>query len=137
MQKGIAIVLKLRKSRVSPAPLECPLTECMSLLGGAWTPDVIWSLSSGARRFGELRADIPVISAKVLSARLQKLAEKGVVERRVMPTSPPSVEYSLTPLGEELIPAINAIVSIGRRLKTLAKHRRQNSRTRTRPAALR
>jgi DNA-binding HxlR family transcriptional regulator len=130
LQEGIAIVLKLRKSKVSPAPLECPLTECMSLLGGAWTPDVIWSLSSGARRFGELRADIPVISAKVLSARLQKLAEKGVVERRVMPTSPPSVEYSLTPLGEELIPAINAIVSIGQRLKVRATRQRRIARPR-------
>ena len=100
----------------------------MSLLGGAWTPDVVWSLSSGARRFGELRADIPVISAKVLSARLRKLAEKGVVERRVMPTSPPSVEYSLTPLGEELIPAINAIVSIGQRLKVRARQGRNYAR---------
>jgi DNA-binding HxlR family transcriptional regulator len=118
-------VLKLRKSRVAPPPLECPLTECMSLLGGAWTPDVIWSLSKGARRFGELRADIPVISAKVLSARLRNLADKGVVERHVMPTSPPSVEYSLTPLGEELIPAINAIVSIGRRLKARSKRGRR------------
>ncbi len=123
-------MLKLRKSKVSPAPLECPLTECMSLLGGAWTPDVIWSLSSGPRRFGELRADIPVISAKVMSARLQKLAAKGVVERRVMPTSPPSVEYSLTPLGEELIPAINAIVSIGRRLKVRGRPERPKARAR-------
>lgn len=123
-------MLKVRKSKVSPAPLECPMTECMSLLGGVWTPDVIWSLSSGPRRFGELRADIPVISAKVLSARLRKLAEKGVIERRVVPTSPPSVEYSLTPLGEELIPAINAIVSIGRRLQTRGRPDRPTPRGR-------
>ncbi|MFN3349255.1 winged helix-turn-helix transcriptional regulator [Pseudorhodoplanes sp.] len=128
-------MLKLRKSKVSPPPLACPMTECMALLGGAWTPDVIWSLSGGPRRFGELRADIPVISSKVLSARLQKLAEKGVIERRVMPTSPPSVEYSLTPLGEELIPAINAIVSIGRRL--LARTKRERPELRRRQAARR
>lgn len=111
------MALKMRKSRVTPGPHGCPLTECMGLLGGAWTPNVIWCLSGGARRFSELRADIPVISAKVLSGRLRDLADKGVVERQVMPTSPPSVEYRLTSLGEELVPAIRTIVSIGERLK--------------------
>lgn len=109
--------LKLRKSKVSPPVSACPLTGCMALLGGAWTPNVIWYLGGGPRRFGELRADIPAISAKVLSARLRKLEEKGVVTRKVMPTSPPSVEYSLTLLGRELIPAIDAIVDVGHRLK--------------------
>lgn len=109
--------LKLRKNRAVPPPPSCPLTECMALLGGAWTPNVIWYLSGGPRRFGELRRDIPPISAKMLSARLRELAAKGVVTRAVAPTSPPSVEYSLTPLGHELMPAINAIVDIGLRLK--------------------
>lgn len=89
----------------------------MALLGGAWTPNVIWHLSSGPRRFSELRLDIPPVSAKMLSARLKELEEKGLVERRVQPTSPPSVEYSLTEFGEELLPAIRAIVEVGRRLK--------------------
>jgi DNA-binding HxlR family transcriptional regulator len=57
------------------------------------------------------------VSAKVLSARLRELEGKGVITRRVMPTSPPSVEYSLTDLGRELIPAINAIVGVGLKLK--------------------
>ena len=89
----------------------------MSLLGGAWTPNVIWFLSGGPRRFGELRHDIPRISAKVLSARLRLLESQGVITRRVMPTSPPSVEYTLTELGQELIPAIKAIVEVGLKLK--------------------
>jgi DNA-binding HxlR family transcriptional regulator len=89
----------------------------MAFLRGAWTPNVIWYLSGGARRFGELRADIPRISAKVLSARLRQLEEKGVVCRQVMPTSPPSAEYSLTELGSELVPAIAAIVRVGQKLK--------------------
>ncbi len=78
---------------------------------------MIWYLSGGPRRFGELRADIPRISAKVLSARLRTLAHKGVLRRRVLPTSPPAAEYELTELGRELIPAINAIVRVGARLK--------------------
>jgi DNA-binding HxlR family transcriptional regulator len=111
------MALKRRKSRAPAPPPSCPLTECMALLGGAWTPNVIWYLGGGPRRFGELRADIPKISAKMLSARLRALEAKGVLRRQVVPTSPPSAEYSLTPLGRELLPAIDAIVAIGLKLK--------------------
>ena len=107
--------LRMRKTKV--APPECPLTECMALIGGAWTPNVIWYLSANDRRFSELRRDIPAVSAKVLSARLRELESKGVITRNVMPTSPPSVEYSLTDLGRELVPAIAAIMQVGVRLK--------------------
>lgn len=111
--------LKIRKSAVREPPPTCPLTECMKLLGGAWTPNLIWFLSKGPRRFGELRADIPRISAKVLSDRLRSLEGRGLLHRHVMPTSPPSVEYSLSELGSELIPVIHAIVRVGKKLKTM------------------
>lgn len=109
--------LKVRKSKVPPPLQGCPLGECMSLLGGAWTPNIVWYLSAGPRRFGELRTDVPAISAKVLTARLRDLERKGVVTRRVMQTSPPSVEYALTDLGAELKPVISAILEVGHKLK--------------------
>jgi DNA-binding HxlR family transcriptional regulator len=111
------VSLKVRRNK-APRPLpSCPLTECMALLGGAWTPNVIWYLSAGPRRFMELRVDMPGISAKVLSTRLRELQEKDVVRRKVMPTRPPSVEYALTELGRELMPAIASIVDVGHKLK--------------------
>ncbi len=109
--------LKIRKSKSPPPPLDCPLTECLSVIGGAWTPNIIWHLSGGPRRFSELKVDIPPISPKMLAARLKELEGKGVVVRAVKPTSPPSVEYSLTALGRELLPAIEAIVAVGQKLK--------------------
>jgi DNA-binding HxlR family transcriptional regulator len=112
-----SLSLKVRKNKASPPMPACPLTECMSLLGGAWTPNVIWYLSAGPRRFMELRTDMPAISAKVLSIRLRELQKNGVITRRVMPTTPPSVEYALTGLGQELMPAIKAIVEVGHKLK--------------------
>lgn len=108
--------LRMRKNKVAEPPL-CPLSECMRLLRGAWAPNVIWYLSNEPRRFGELRVDIPRVSARVLSARLRELEAKGVVVRTVVATTPPSVEYSLTELGRELVPAIEAIVNVGRKLK--------------------
>ncbi len=112
------MALKQRR-QVAPPP-GCPMSACMSLLGGAWTPELIWNLSDGPRRFSELRRASPVISAKVLSARLKDLAERGVLSRAVLATTPPSVEYALTDLGEELIPAIRAIVEVGSKLNLRA-----------------
>ncbi|UXI69974.1 winged helix-turn-helix transcriptional regulator [Tahibacter amnicola] len=109
--------LRLRKNRSAPLPPSCPLTECMALIGGAWTPNILWHLEAGPRRFGELRVDIPKVSAKVLSARLRHMAEIGIISRAVIASSPPSVEYSLTDLGEQLLPAIRALVDVGNKLK--------------------
>ena len=106
-----------RPSKVEGPPEPCALTTCMAFLGGAWTPDILWYLSEGPRRFNELRGDIGGVSAKVLSQRLQRLHQDGIVDRRVMDTAPPTVEYELTDLGRELIPAVEAIVSVGHRLK--------------------
>lgn len=107
----------MRKNRVAPPPAECPLTECMRVIGGAWKPHIIWYLRDAPRRFSELRRDAKGISAKVLSARLVELERMGVISRHVMPTSPPTVEYALTDLGRELQPLIAAIVDVGHRLK--------------------
>ncbi|PYD04325.1 transcriptional regulator [Pseudomonas syringae pv. maculicola] len=109
--------LKMRKSKVNHPVPECAVAACMWLLGGVWTPNLLWSLSGGPRRFGELRVDIPGISAKMLSVRLKEMEEKGVVVRTVLATSPPSAEYSLSELGLELLPAIEAIAKIGYRLR--------------------
>ena len=106
-----------RKNRVAP-PI-CPLVTCMRVLGGAWTPNVLWYLREAPRRFSELKSDLQGVSAKTLSVRLRKLEQDGVVRREVKPTSPPTVEYRLTPLGNRLIPAIEAIVEVGNELKRL------------------
>lgn len=108
--------MALKSRKKVPPPPGCPMSACMSLLGGVWTPEIIWNLSEGPRRFSELRRAMPAISAKVLSARLKDLDERGVLSRAVLATTPPSVEYALTDLGQELIPAIRAIVAVGSKL---------------------
>lgn len=114
---AIFVVLRMRKGVDASSETRCPVSTCMVLLGGAWTPKLIWHLQAGARRFSELEADMRPISAKMLSRRLKELERKGVLVRQVMPTTPPSVEYSLTGLGLELVPAIEAIAHVGFKLK--------------------
>lgn len=78
---------------------------------------MIWHLQGGPRRFSELQTYMAPISAKVLSQRLKELEAKHVVRREVLNTTPPSVEYSLTELGRELVPAIEAIAHVGFKLR--------------------
>ncbi|MFP2956341.1 winged helix-turn-helix transcriptional regulator [Myxococcus sp. 1LA] len=107
------------------------MTECMRLLGGVWAANIVWKLSGEPRRFSELRADIPKISAKVLTAKLRALEENEVITRTVIASSPPSVEYALTDLGRELLPVIDTIVEVGKRLVRKQQARAEGSRGRT------
>ena len=110
-------MVKRRKSNVPPPPSECPLSQCMGVLASAWTAHVIWYLREGERCFTELQTDIAGVSAKVLTNCLRKLEREGVIERFSRPTSPPTVWYVLTPVGQELCVALVNVVAIAQRLK--------------------
>lgn len=68
-----------------------------------WGVLVLSSLSDGTRRWGVLRREVDGISEKMLASTLRTLAEDGLVHRESFPTVPPHVEYSLTPLGRDLM----------------------------------
>jgi DNA-binding HxlR family transcriptional regulator len=109
-------MVKRRKTQVAPPPSGCPLSECMRLLSCAWTADVIWYLGEGERCFTELQVDIAGVSAKMLTSRLRSLERNRVVQRHSRPTSPPTVWYSLTPVGQELSVALRRMVEVAQRL---------------------
>ncbi|MBM3787965.1 MAG: helix-turn-helix transcriptional regulator [Acidobacteria bacterium] len=92
----------------------------MSLLSGAWSPELLWYLRGGERCFSELQQDLRGVSAKVLTNRLRKLEREGVLLRCPKATSPPTVWYALTPVGQELAGALGVMVEIAHR----AKHHR-------------
>ena len=105
-----------RKSKAPPPPFatpECPLASCLGYLRGAWTPSLLWFLQAGPRRFNELRGDLRSVSAKVLAAHLRRLESAGLVHRERRPTSPATVEYSLTELGRQLTPALELLLRVG------------------------
>jgi DNA-binding HxlR family transcriptional regulator len=106
-------MIRHRPNKSGPVPAGCPLESSLKLLSGAWTPQILWYLRSEPRRFGDLKRDLGRISAKVLTTRLRELERRGVLARAVMPSSPPTVEYSLTPLGHKLNPVLKAIADVG------------------------
>jgi len=89
----------------------------MRVLTGAWTAHVIWYLREGERCFTELQMDIGKISAKMLTNRLRKLEREGIIARSTKSTSPPTVWYGLTPVGQELCGALVNVIDVAQRLK--------------------
>ena len=89
----------------------------MRLLAGAWTAHVIWYLRGGERCFTELQMDIGRVSAKILTNCLRKLEREGIITRSTKPTSPPTVWYCLTPVGQELCGALVNLIDVAQRVK--------------------
>ena len=90
----------------------------MRLLGGAWTAHVIWYLREGERCFTELQLDIGKVSPKMLSSCLRKLEQEGIISRWTKKTtSPPTVCYGLTPVGQELCDAVVNVIDVAQRVK--------------------
>ena len=76
-----------------------------------WGVLVLSSLSDGTRRWGELRREVDGISEKMLASTLRTLADDGLVHRESFPAVPPHVEYSLTPLGVDLMERMLPLVA--------------------------
>ncbi|MDQ0112273.1 winged helix-turn-helix transcriptional regulator [Paenibacillus harenae] len=85
-----------------PVQIECNIEKTLDVIGGKWAFLVLRELFCGTRRFGELQRMIPSVSPRALTTTLRHLEEKGVLERKVFPTVPVTVEYTLTPKGEDL-----------------------------------
>ena len=85
----------------------CPhFHDAIELIGKRWTGAIVFALTEGPLRFGELGRAVPGLSDRLLSRRLRELEREGLVERRVEEGSPVRVTYSLTEAGSELRPAI-------------------------------
>jgi DNA-binding HxlR family transcriptional regulator len=87
----------------------CPTRKVLDWIGDKWTVLIIGILASGTMRFSKLRGCIGGISQKMLAQTLRNLERDGLVTRTVYPEVPPRVEYTLTPLGETLVPHIVAL----------------------------
>src|SRR5262245_21936302 len=102
-------VLRAREPEVLTAL--CPTRVVLDHVTSKWGVLVLAALADGTRRWGELRRDVDGISEKMLASTLRTFEADGLVERRAYPEVPPRVEYSLTPLGEELAEAIAPLLT--------------------------
>ena len=92
---------------------ECPVTFTMSKIGGKWKPIILFLITQGVNRFGILQRGIDGVSKQMLTKQLRELEADGILSRKIFAEIPPRVEYSLTELGESLLPIIGSMKSWG------------------------
>ena len=87
----------------------CGTAHALDLIGERWALLVMRELMLGPKRFSDLKADLPGISANVLTQRLEGLEEAGLLVRRKLPPPASAQVYELTPWGQEAEPIIQSL----------------------------
>ena len=87
----------------------CPTRQVLGRIADKWTMLVVLALGGGTLRFSQLRSRIRGVTQKMLTQTLRGLERDGLVSRKVHPTVPVTVEYTLTPLGHSLGEAVSVI----------------------------
>ncbi|WP_259070854.1 winged helix-turn-helix transcriptional regulator [Mucilaginibacter sp. X4EP1] len=89
---------------------DCPVRNVLDRVGDKWSILIISILGEcGTLRFNELNSLIGNISQKMLTVTLKTLEADGLIARKMYPQIPPKVEYSLTLMGQSLLPAIDGL----------------------------
>ena len=96
-----------RCRKCQPVPEE--VRRAADLLERRWLLSILFAALGGALRFNEFVDSIEGISPRMLTERLRDLEEAKLVERTVVPSTPPFVEYRLTAKGRQLAPVIEAL----------------------------
>lgn len=86
-----------------------PVELALDVIGGKWKMPILWRLKDRVWRYGELKRSMGKVTHKMLAQQLKELETAGLIRRKVYPTVPPKVEYSLTPQGRKVIPVIKKI----------------------------
>ncbi|MHB1243982.1 MAG: winged helix-turn-helix transcriptional regulator [Gaiellaceae bacterium] len=103
----------MRCRSCKPVPEE--VRRAAGLLERRWVVSILWASSEGAVRFNELKQAVGAIPPRTLAQRLVELEAAGVLERRVLDTRPPRVEYRLTEDGLRLKLVVDAISAFAAR----------------------
>lgn len=88
--------------KLNPSDHYCPAEAAIEIIGGKWKCQILHTLQTGTKRYGELRRAMPDITQRVLTRKLRELEEHGVIQRKVYAQVPPRTEYSLTEKGKSL-----------------------------------
>jgi DNA-binding HxlR family transcriptional regulator len=87
----------------------CPSRQVLARISDKWVTLILVALAGGPQRYSDLSRTIAGVSQKMLTQTLRTLERDGLVTRTVTASVPARVDYQLTPLGEGLMPAVNAI----------------------------
>ena len=89
----------------------CPIRNVLARFSGKWSILILCVLAENEKtRFNEISKAIPDISSKVLTDTLKNLETDNLIIRHYYGEIPPRVEYSLSPLGQSLIPKLRELI---------------------------
>jgi len=106
-------VARVPETRIYESQAVCPVARTLDIVGDRWTILVLRDLFRGRGRFSVLLESLKGISANLLSDRLKKLEENGMIERVFYSDHPPRAEYRLTEKGRAFIPILVAMRDYG------------------------
>lgn len=86
----------------------------MEVISGTWKSCIIFELSDGAKCPSKLHKLFPEANARVINQQLKKLEMYGIIEKKIFAELPPHSEYSITPIGETLLPIIEKLEEWGK-----------------------
>ena len=99
------------RPRYTPVTAARDVEQAFRFLEGRWKLLILFHLFDGKTlRYSDLERAIPEVSQKMLGQQLRQLEQDGLVRRTVYPQVPPRVEYCLTPWGQSLCPALDALL---------------------------
>ena len=98
-----------RKQVIEACDKPCSIERGMRILGGKWTGSILWHLKDEPVRFNDLSRMVGGASKKMITERLRQLEVRGLIERRVLDTSPVAVEYEITTLGKSALKCLEAL----------------------------
>jgi DNA-binding HxlR family transcriptional regulator len=95
--------------RKIPIEVNCGLDLVKEVLYGKWKIHLIYFISQGIKRPGELQRKIPGATRRVLNVQLNQLEGHEIISKKIYAELPPKVEYELTAFGDTVLPVITAL----------------------------
>lgn len=92
----------------------CAIEAAMDIIGGKYKVLIIYELIGKTLRYSELQRLLPIATPRMLSRQLKELEADGIIHRELYPVVPPKTEYSLTELGQSLVPIIEELSAWGK-----------------------
>lgn len=94
----------------------CPLEFAVNAISGKWKIPIVWQINNGHKRPSEMLRGIMKVDRRVLNQQLKELEQDGILLKTSFNELPPRVEYSLTPLGEQLVEVLWSLNAWGEQL---------------------
>ncbi|GFH40106.1 winged helix-turn-helix transcriptional regulator [Lactococcus insecticola] len=101
----------------------CPVESTLQFISGKWKSVILYHLiHQDFVHYGDLKRLIPGVTSRMLSLQLSDLVRDGIIDKHIIQSYPvKNIEYHLTPLGQSLIPVIEALASWGESFNAQAK----------------